>query len=80
MSQRLDAILAAVLNLSRAKAQELVRQGRVSVNWREETRTDREVGSGDTLSIRGQGRVVVGEQTGQSRKGRLYLSVETYLD
>ncbi len=78
-SPRLDAVLAASLDLSRARAQELARSGKVSVNWREETRPDREVREGDMLSIRGQGRVRVGETTGVSRKGRSHMAVETFL-
>ena len=78
-SPRLDAVLAQTLHLSRAKAQTLIRGGGVSLNWQEELRTDVEVAQGDVLSIRGHGRVKVHELKGESRKGRLFLEVETFL-
>ena len=77
-SYRLDAVLAAAMDMSRAKAQEWIRSGRVQRNWREEIRPDREVASGDVLSVRGKGRVVVGETGGISRKGRYHVDIETF--
>ncbi len=78
-SLRLDAVLAQVLRLSRARAQALIRGGSVQRNWEEEDRTDAEVAPGDVLSVRGQGRVRVRAVQGESRKGRLFLEVETFL-
>ena len=78
-SLRLDAVLAQVLHLSRAKAQELVRSGLVRLNWEENEHTDAEVEAGDVLSVRGHGRIRVHEIQGESRKGRLFVEVETFL-
>ncbi len=78
-SLRLDAVLAQTLRLSRAKAQILIRGGAVSRNWQQTDRTDMEVEEGDVLSVRGQGRVRVLRVAGQSRKGRLFVEVETLL-
>lgn len=78
-SLRLDAVLAQSLRLARARAQELIRSGAVSRNWVQEERTDVETEAGDVLSVRGHGRVRVHEVQGESRKGRLFIRVETFL-
>ncbi len=78
-SLRLDAVLAQVLHLSRAKAQTLVKGGAVRVNWQENERGDADVKDGDVISVRGHGRVKVHAVQGESRKGRLFVEVETFL-
>lgn len=78
-SLRLDAVLAQTLRLSRAKAQTLIRGGAVSRNWAEETRPDVELAEGDVISVRGHGRVKIHAVQGESRKGRLFIEVETFL-
>ena len=78
-SLRLDAVLAQTLRLSRAKAQTLIRGGAVNRNWAEETRPDVELAEGDVISVRGHGRVKIHAVQGESRKGRLFIEVETFL-
>lgn len=78
-SLRLDAVLAQTLRLSRAKAQTLIRGGAVNRNWAEETRPDVELAQGDVISVRGYGRVKIHAVQGESRKGRLFIEVETFL-
>ena len=78
-SLRLDAVLAQTLRLSRAKAQTLIRGGAVNRNWAGETRPDVELAEGDVISVRGHGRVKVHAVQGESRKGRLFIEVETFL-
>lgn len=78
-SLRLDAVLAQTLRLSRAKAQTLIRGGAVNRNWAEETRPDVELAEGDVISVHGHGRVKVHAVQGESRKGRLFIEVETFL-
>ncbi len=78
-SLRLDAVLAQTLHLSRAKAQEVVKSGLVRLNWAENDHTDAQIGSGDMISVRGHGRIKIHEIQGESRKGRLFIEVETFL-
>ena len=78
-SLRLDAVLAQTLRLARAKAQTLIRGGAVNRNWAEETRPDVELAEGDVISVRGYGRVKIHAVQGESRKGRLFIEVETFL-
>ena len=75
-SLRLDAVLAAGLNLSRARASTLIVGGQAQVNHHLELRTDAQLKEGDLLSIRGFGRLklnAVGEPT---RKDRIPILFE----
>ena len=49
------------------------------VNWQETDKTDLDVENGDVISVRGHGRVKVHAVQGESRKGRLFVEVETFL-
>lgn len=55
-SLRLDAVLAAIYNLSRQKAQLYIQQGLVKVNWAEAANPAFEMAEGDMISVRGYGR------------------------
>ncbi len=78
-SLRLDAVAAVGFSLSRAKMADLIRAGRVTVNWQATERTDQTVKEGDVISCRGLGRCRVAEVGGLSRKGRVNLTMERYL-
>lgn len=78
-SLRLDAVLAQTLHLPRTKAQTLIRAGAVNLNWQETLKTDRDVDDHDVISVRGHGRIKVHGIQGESRKGRLFIEVETFL-
>ncbi len=79
MSNRLDAILAGALDLSRAKASELIYAERVSVNHIVKTEVALRLNEGDLLSVRGFGRYRIGETGNKSRKGRTYLEIIKYI-
>ena len=67
-SLRLDSVLAGAFALSRANAAAAVAQGLVSVNYLPCEKPDRAVAPGDVLSLRGKGKVTVGEPGGKTRK------------
>ncbi|MCW6036745.1 photosystem II S4 domain protein [Spirulina subsalsa FACHB-351] len=60
-SLRLDAIASAGLGMSRNKMVEAINGGDVRVNWKEITQPSYTIQSGDLISVRGKGRVEVGE-------------------
>ncbi len=60
-SMRLDAVASAGFGMSRSKMAELITGGDVFVNWKNITQSSHTVNSGDLISIRGRGRVSVGE-------------------
>lgn len=73
-SLRLDAVVAGACNLSRSKAQELVERGHVSLNFAEATVKD-DVAIGDSLSVRGFGRVKVVDTLGTTKSDRTRVHV-----
>ena len=77
-SLRLDAILASGMKLSRARAAELIREGVVAVEHRQETRTDRLLEEGQLLSVRGFGRIRLREVGEMTRKERLPILLEIF--
>ena len=78
-SDRLDCILAALTNLSREKAQNMIRSGLVDVDFITEQRTDRSVPDGAMLSVRGYGRYEIVGTDGITRKGRLRLIAKKFI-
>lgn len=60
-SLRLDAIASAGLGMSRSKMAEAISSGDVRVNWKEVKQASRNVESGDLISVRGKGRLEVGD-------------------
>ena len=77
-SQRLDAVLAAAYDLSRQKAQEMIRAELVKVDHAVETRADARLEAGSLVSARGLGRFRVQEVAGLTRKGRVGLRLFVY--
>ena len=77
-SLRLDAVLAAGYNLSRAEAQKLIAAGLVKLNHAPELRGDAKLEAGSLLSARGYGRLRVDEIQGESRRGRTVLKLFRY--
>lgn len=77
-SLRLDAVLAAMLHMSRGDAASLVRQGRVQVNHLLSESLHFEVEAGDVLSIRGVGKYRLDAIGGKSRKQRTFIEFVQY--
>lgn len=77
-SLRLDALLAAMLHVSRAEAAGLVRSGAVEINHVPTASVHAEVYEDDTFSIRGFGKYHLSEIGSQSRKGRIFVSYFEY--
>jgi RNA-binding protein YlmH len=75
-SLRLDAVLAAGLNLSRARASALITGGQAQVNHHLELRTDAQLKEGDLLSIRGFGRLRLNAVGQPTRKDRIPILFE----
>lgn len=75
-SLRLDAVLAAGLKMSRARASALIIGGQAQVNHRLELRADAQLKEGDLLSIRGFGRLAVKSVGQPTRKDRIPILFE----
>lgn len=77
-SLRLDAVLAAAFSLSRTQTQTLINAGRASLRFMPCLHSDAAVEEGDTISLRGYGRVQVQEAGRVTRKGRIALVLRCY--
>jgi photosystem II S4 domain protein len=60
-SLRLDAIASAGFGMSRSKMVGLINGNEVRVNWKEVTQPSYQVKAGDLVSIRGKGRLTIGD-------------------
>ncbi|NLD58613.1 MAG: hypothetical protein GX647_02990 [Clostridiales bacterium] len=74
-SERLDALVASALHLSREAAQKLIASELVKVNHEVNPRPDAKLSAGDIVSARGYGRFKLAEITGETRKGRLGVRI-----
>lgn len=72
-SLRLDTVIAALLNIARAKATNLINGGKVKVNWGVAEQPAFELNESDVLSIRGQGRYKVIAIEGRTKKDKIRL-------
>lgn len=78
-SLRLDAVVSAMLNISRANTEKLIASGYVKLNHREVTDRSKTVEVGDLMSVRNWGRFALKEVGNNTRKGRLHITVERFL-
>ena len=74
-SMRLDSVVASGFSMARGKAAELIKSGKVSLNFFECLKPDREVAQGDIISARGFGRLEIAETGGTTKKGRISLKL-----
>lgn len=77
-SMRLDNIVAELAKCSRGKANEILEQERVLVNYETIQKSSKEIKEHDVITIRGKGRFVIKSIVGNTRKGRLFLEVEKF--
>ncbi|MBO4484954.1 MAG: hypothetical protein J5738_06160 [Lachnospiraceae bacterium] len=74
-SERIDGVIAKTFNLSRNEVNELFRERKIFLNGRLCENNSRLLNAGDTVTVRGYGRVTFFEITGVSRKGKQYARV-----
>lgn len=75
-SLRLDAVLAAGFNLSRATALKLIESEKVKLNHLPETRSAKQIASGDLIACRGKGRILIVEAEGVTKKDRIWVTFD----
>lgn len=77
-SLRVDAVVAAALNISRSISSGLVEKEVVSVNHRPVINGSRKAEAGDLFSVRGYGRFILKEIGGKTGKDRIHITVERF--
>ena len=78
-SLRLDAVVSSGCSVSRANAAALINSGRVKVNDFECLKSDKAVAAGDSISVRGYGKMMLESISGVSKKGRTIIEIKRYI-
>ena len=78
-SLRLDAVVAAALNISRSTAEKIISTGGVKVNHCETADRAKSVDTGDLISVKNYGRFILKDTGNNTRKGRLHITVGKFL-
>lgn len=77
-SERLDAILAASLNISRRESALLINAGKVEVNHKEAVSVSAAVKENDLISVRGHGRIILEKFGNTTGSGRIHVLFKKY--
>ena len=78
-SMRLDNIVSEIINTSRNKAQEILENNRVFLNYINETKGTRQIKVNDTITVRGKGRFKIEEIIGTTKKGKINIKIEIFI-
>lgn len=78
-SLRLDCIAGPGFGMSRSKAAEFIKAGKLSLNWEVTDNPSRMVREGDTISIRGKGKIVLESIGGKTKKDRTGILIKKYI-
>ncbi|WP_294186484.1 YlmH/Sll1252 family protein [uncultured Clostridium sp.] len=78
-SLRLDSVVAKLANISRSKAIELLDSSKVLVNYVKSKDKSQELLKGTRLTIRGNGKYIVGDIIGETRSGKQRIIVKKYV-
>ena len=78
-SIRLDAVISSGFRIGRGPASDAVNAGRASINGLPCTKSDKAVAEGDTVSVRGMGKIKLAQVNGQTKKGRISVIIERYV-
>ncbi len=78
-SLRLDSLVASGFSLSRERAAELIRSGRVTLDYLECLKPDKSVTQGAEISARGLGKFRLDQVGGLTRKGRTAIVIKKYV-
>lgn len=77
-SNRLDAVVAAICNVSRSASLRMIQEGKIFVNGAQSLHNTYYCKQGDILSIRGFGKVRFGETRGVTKKDRIRFSYQLF--
>jgi len=78
-SLRLDSISSAGFGISRSRISDFIKAEKVSLNWQATDSPSKQIKEGDTISIKGKGRVVIERVGGTTKKGRISVVLKKYV-
>ncbi len=77
-SLRIDSVISEIMKTSRTKAEEVIKQNRVFINFENVTKNAGKLSEGDIITIRGKGRFKLKQIEGNTKKQKLILCIEKY--
>lgn len=78
-SLRLDNIVSELARTSRSKSNEILKQERVFINYKNENKPTKMVNNGDIITIRGIGKFVIGNTDEQTRSGKTIILIKKFV-
>lgn len=78
-SPRLDSIISAGFRIGRSQAAQYVTTGRAAIDGLPSEKPDKLVPEGAKISVRGLGKICLRAIGGQTRKGRLSITIDRYV-
>lgn len=78
-SLRLDNIVSNICNLSRSKAEDIISQGKVLVNYYEISKKDKILESNDKVIVRGFGKFILKDILGITSKDKYRVLIQKYI-
>ncbi|MBR5452875.1 MAG: hypothetical protein IKV54_02230 [Clostridia bacterium] len=78
-SERLDCVVAALINCSRDSAKTLINSGEAEKNYSEIKKVDSPVSEGDVITVRGHGKYIIRNISDKTRKNRIRLVADKYV-
>lgn len=78
-SNRLDSIVSEIARTSRSKAEELIKNEKVSINCKYEYKSSKQVNIGDIIIVRGSGKYILSEIKENAKSKRLIIKLMKYV-
>ena len=78
-SNRLDSIVSEIARTSRNKAEDLIKNERVSINCKFEYKSSKQVNIGDIIIVRGSGKFILDDIKENARTKRLTITLKKYV-
>ena len=79
LSKRLDSVISEILKTSRGKAEEIIKEQRVFINFENVDKLTKQIKEKDLVTIRGKGRFEIKEIEGITKNNRVKLIVNKYI-
>jgi RNA-binding protein YlmH len=78
-SLRVDGVVAKIANVSRSKSIEIIDSGKVLIDYVRAKDKSQELLEGTRLTIRGNGKYIIGEIIGETRSGKHRIVIKKYI-
>lgn len=78
-SMRLDCVVSELLKTSRGKAEEIIKEQRLFVNFENVDKLTKQIKENDLITIRGKGRFEIAKIEGTTRSDRVKLIVNKFI-